>query len=57
MPIYEYDCRECGRFERFIYSDEPEPKRCPKCRKKIERAWSAPAIQFRGSGWTRKEGE
>ena len=53
MPIYEYDCQKCGKRTEVIqgYSD-PQLKICPHCGgKKLKKAFSAPAIQFKGSGW------
>ena len=52
MPLYEYECTKCGhRFERIVkFSDAPITK-CPKCKGKVEQTISAPAIQFKGSGW------
>ena len=53
MPIYEYDCQACHRRTEVIqgYSDPPL-KICPHCGgKKLKKAISAPAIQFKGSGW------
>ena len=51
MPLYEYECEKCGRFERIQkFSDRPVRK-CPTCKGPIERLPSAPAIQFKGSGW------
>jgi putative FmdB family regulatory protein len=53
MPIYEYDCQKCGKRTEVIqgYSDPPL-KICPHCGgKKLKKAFSAPAIQFKGSGW------
>lgn len=51
MPLYEYECEKCGRFERIQkFSDRPVRK-CPTCKGPIERLVSAPAIQFKGSGW------
>ena len=53
MPLYEYLCRNCGhRFEQIQRFSDPIQKRCPKCRKlKLEKLLSAPAVQFKGSGW------
>ncbi|MFV9505346.1 MAG: FmdB family zinc ribbon protein [Oscillochloridaceae bacterium umkhey_bin13] len=33
MPMYEYDCKECGtRFEKLVRtSDDPQAIRCPAC--------------------------
>ena len=52
MPLYEYQCTECGeRFEVIQkFSDEPL-KTCRKCKGEVERLISSPAIQFKGSGW------
>jgi len=52
MPIYEYECRKCGaHVEAFQkLSDKPLTK-CGKCGGKLEKKLSAPAIQFKGTGW------
>jgi putative FmdB family regulatory protein len=52
MPIYEYQCRKCkAHVEAFQkLSDKPLTK-CRKCGGKLERQISAPAIQFKGTGW------
>jgi len=52
MPIYEYECRKCkAHVEAFQkLSDKPLSK-CRKCGGKLERKISAPAIQFKGTGW------
>lgn len=52
MPIYEYECRRCkAHTEAFQkLSDKPLVK-CPKCGGRLDKRISAPAIQFKGSGW------
>jgi putative FmdB family regulatory protein len=52
MPLYEYQCKKCGhRFEKIQkFSDKPI-KRCPECGGPVEQVISAPAVQFKGSGW------
>jgi putative FmdB family regulatory protein len=52
MPNYEYLCKKCGhRFEQIRkFSDKPLRK-CPECGGVIEQVISAPAVQFKGSGW------
>lgn len=52
MPLYEYQCEKCGhRFEKIQkFSDKPI-KKCPQCGKKVHQVISAPAVQFKGSGW------
>ena len=52
MPIYEYECQKCqARQEVYQKVDDKPPKRCSKCGGKLDRMISAPAIQFKGSGW------
>ncbi len=52
MPLYEYQCKKCGhRFEKIQkFSDKPV-KKCPECGGAVEQTISAPAVQFKGSGW------
>ena len=52
MPLYEYQCEKCKRrTEKIEKVDGPHLKKCPHCGGKVERLTSAPAIQFKGSGW------
>ena len=52
MPLYEYQCKQCGhRFEKIQSFSAPEEKECPACKGEVERLISAPAIQFKGAGW------
>lgn len=52
MPLYEYVCQKCGRKTEIIqrHSDKPLTH-CPNCGGKVKKAFSAPAIQFKGSGF------
>jgi len=52
LPLYEYQCLKCGKKTEKIESvSGPHLKKCPHCGGKVERLQSAPAIQFKGSGW------
>jgi putative FmdB family regulatory protein len=52
VPLYEYQCLKCGkRTEKIENVSGPHLKKCPHCGGKIERLLTAPAIQFKGSGW------
>lgn len=52
MPLYEYKCLKCGRHTEKIESvSGPHLKKCPHCGGKVESVLTAPAIQFKGSGW------
>ena len=51
MPLYEYQCDRDGRFEVIRKFSDPPLKKCPTCGGPIRRLPSAPAIQFKGTGW------
>ena len=52
MPLYEYQCDNCGhRFEVIQkFSDAPVAV-CPKCGGPVTKLFSSPAIQFKGTGF------
>ncbi|MFZ0199011.1 MAG: zinc ribbon domain-containing protein [Candidatus Sulfotelmatobacter sp.] len=52
MPLYEYQCEKCGhRFEKIQKFSDKMVKKCPECGGPVEQMISAPAVQFKGSGW------
>jgi putative FmdB family regulatory protein len=52
MPLYEYECEKCGhRFEKIQKFSDRMVKKCPQCGGQVEQMISAPAVQFKGSGW------
>jgi putative FmdB family regulatory protein len=52
MPLYEYQCDACGhRFEAIQKFSDPPLELCPKCGSPVHKLQSAPAFQFKGSGW------
>jgi putative FmdB family regulatory protein len=52
MPLYEYECESCGaRFEVIQKFADAPVETCRTCPGKVHRLLSAPAIQFKGSGW------
>lgn len=52
MPIYEYVCGDCGKKTEVIQRIGERPIRvCPHCGGRVKKKASAPAIQFKGSGW------
>jgi putative FmdB family regulatory protein len=52
MPLYEYQCQDCGfRSEELQKLADPPLTVCPKCGGAFKRLISAPAFQFKGSGW------
>ncbi len=52
MPLYEYQCDTCGSvFEKMQrFSDEPLTVH-EGCGGPVRRLLSAPALQFKGTGW------
>jgi len=52
LPLYEYQCRKCGkRFEKIQKFSDPPLETHEKCGGAVQRLLSSPAIQFKGSGW------
>jgi putative FmdB family regulatory protein len=53
MPLYEYECESCGaRFELIHRFTDAPAEKCKTCGGgPVHRLLSAPAIQFKGSGW------
>ena len=53
MPIYEYECRECGHVFDALQkmSDDPLTD-CPDCGKpELRKLLSAPNFRLKGGGW------
>jgi putative FmdB family regulatory protein len=52
MPLYEYKCDKCGNLFEVMqkFADEPL-KTHQDCGGTVHRLLSAPALQFKGSGW------
>ncbi|MXW73257.1 MAG: zinc ribbon domain-containing protein [Gammaproteobacteria bacterium] len=53
MPIYEYQCRECGyRLDALQKMSDPRLRDCPACgRPALKKLVSAPHFRLKGSGW------
>ncbi len=52
MPLYEYQCTQCGEQIEIIQKlSDPLYTLCPKCGGAMRKLFSAPAIQFKGSGF------
>jgi putative FmdB family regulatory protein len=51
LPLYEYECPKDGTFERMQKFSDPPLRVCPTCGGPVEKLLSAPAIQFKGTGW------
>ena len=56
MPLYEYQCVQCSEREEVIQRhDAPPPAQCAKCGGGMKKLVSAPAIQFKGSGFYKND--
>jgi len=52
VPLYEYQCKKCHSLtERIQKFSDPPLAICPHCGGELEQLLSAPAVQFKGSGW------
>lgn len=52
MPLYEYKCDKCGNLFEVMQKFSEEPlKTHENCGGAVHRLLSAPALQFKGSGW------
>ena len=52
MPIYEYECKQCGRIEEALqkFSDKPLAK-CRHCSGKLTKLISRNSFHLKGTGW------
>ena len=52
MPIYEYQCKDCGKvFEKFQKITEQPLKECRNCKGTVERLISNCSFHLKGTGW------
>ena len=52
MPIYEYECTQCGKLEEVLqkFSDKPLTK-CQSCAGKLHKLVSQSTFHLKGTGW------
>jgi putative FmdB family regulatory protein len=52
MPVYEYECLQCGKRLEVMqkFSDKPLTK-CPDCNGKLKKLISNTSFVLKGSGW------
>src|SRR5215475_11762001 len=52
MPVYEYECKACGRdFEYQQRMSDPDKTTCEVCGGALDRLISRTAFSLKGSGW------
>jgi len=52
MPLYEYECEQCGKVVEVLqkFSDEPLTT-CSSCSGKLHKLISHSSFHLKGSGW------
>ena len=52
MPIYEYQCMQCGKIGEVLqkFSDKPL-KKCNHCSGKLQKLISHSSFHLKGTGW------
>lgn len=52
MPVYEYQCSDCGRIEEVLQKvSDPALTQCPKCNGHLKKLISHSAFHLKGTGW------
>ncbi len=52
MPIYEYECKKCGKITEALQGfNDPPLKKCKHCKGKLEKLISLSSFQLQGTGW------
>ena len=52
MPIYEYQCQQCGaHFETMQKMSDAPLTECQACGGVLEKQWSQTSFQLKGGGW------
>ena len=52
MPIYEYQCTNCGCTLEAMQKITDQPlKLCPSCKGQLRRLMSLTSFQLKGNGW------
>ena len=60
MPLYEYQCPECGNFEIVQKFSDAPIELCPHCQQrgadnKVTKLLSSPSFHLKGSGWYKSD--
>ena len=55
MPMYEYECAKCGRYDVSQRITEPALTKCDRCgSREVQRLISRTAFTLKGGGWYRE---
>ncbi|RMF22755.1 MAG: zinc ribbon domain-containing protein [Deltaproteobacteria bacterium] len=51
MPIYEYECPDCGAFEHIQPISSKPLRKCPSCGRRVRKLVSSSSFRLKGGGW------
>ena len=52
MPVYEYQCKECGQIEEALQKISDSPlETCSHCKGHLKKLISQSTFHLKGSGW------
>lgn len=52
MPVYEYECTECGKVEEALQKlSDPPLQKCSTCKGRLKKLISQSTFHLKGSGW------
>lgn len=52
MPIYEYECRKCGKvIEAWQKFSDPPITQCDECQGEVRKLISQSTFHLKGTGW------
>ena len=52
MPIYEYECMQCGSVDEVLQKISDKPlKKCRHCSGKLQKLISHSSFHLKGTGW------
>jgi len=52
MPVYEYECKKCGKVHEVWQSLKDAPlAECPECKGEVAKIISQSTFQLKGGGW------
>lgn len=52
MPIYEYECKNCGLVtEELQKFSDPPMRKCPACGGRVKKLMSMNTFHLKGGGW------
>ena len=53
MPLYEYECEQCGRQEEVLQKHYDPAPVCDPCKSVMKKQVSRSSFSLQGSGWAK----